>query len=336
LLRGRALSSLFDSVEVGVFVLGMHRSGTSAATRLINLLGVRTPREDDLVPASDKNPKGYWESMSLVAFNTRVLAAVGSNMSCPVALEPGWEDDPRLDGLRREAPEAVHQVFPTAPWVWKDPRNCLAFDFWRGALAVQPVVVLVTRNPLEIVASARRARSDQGKIYALALWERYLRQALGQVVGLPVLVTGYEKLLAAPLAWCERAHEFLTGAGVTAHAHRDSEVLAFVDTGLRNAEFSRAEFLDDSDVSDAQRALFLALEQLEGRHDEFSPPALPAETPTTEALLAERRRALQIKDDLSRSLEIERRSRRWSRVRSSRYTAPARRVYASVRRFVRA
>lgn len=319
-------------MEIGVFVLGFSRSGKSPATRLINLLGVRVPRDEDLVPPSAKNPTGYWESMSLVAFNTRVLAAVGSDMQSPVVFEPRWEDDWRLNGLRHEAREAVRQAFPTAPWVWKDPRNCLTLSFWRSVLDVRPVVVLVNRNPLEIAACSLRARGDNGKIYTLALWERYLRHALGQIRALPVLVTNYGQLLSAPLAWCEQTQAFLTRAGVKCDRHRDSDILASVDTRLRYAEFTRAQFLGDREVSDAQRALFLALERLQGSHDEFSPPVLPAETPTTEALLAERRRALQITRGVGRLIEIERLSRRWSRARDSRYVGPARHVYATVRR----
>ncbi len=322
-------------MEAGVFVLGMHGSGTSAVTRLINLLGLRTPPEEDLVQSTDKNPKGYWESKSLVALNAGILFAVGCDMRCPVALEPGWENDARLDAFRQEAREIVRRVYPQAPWVWKDPRHCLAFAFWRSTLAVRPTVVLVNRNPLEIAASALRGWHT-GKIFGLALWERYLRQALGQITGLPVLVTNFGELLSAPLAWCERTHAFLTDAGVPAHASRESDVLAFVDARLRHSEFTRADVLGDRDVSDAQRALFLALEELEGGHDVFSAPILPRETPTTEALLAERRRALQIKHDLERLLEIERQSRGWSRLRNSRYVAPARPLYAGGRRLVKA
>ena len=323
-------------MEAGVFVLGMHRSGTSAVTRLINLLGVRTPPEDDLVQPSEKNPAGYWESESLVAFTIRVLDTVGCDFRCPVALEPGWENDPRLDPLREDARAAVRRVFLTAPWVWKDPRHCLAFAFWRTVLPVQPVVVLVNRNPLEIAASMHRARSDEGKIYALALWERYLRQALGQITGLPVLVASYGQLMSAPLASTKRTHAFLTGAGVSAYPPREDDVLAFVDARLRHAEFTRTDVLDDRDVSDAQRALFSALEELEGSHVDFSAPILPDETPTTDALLAERRRALQIKHDLGRLLDIERQSRLTSRLRGSKFLAPARPVYASGRRLLKA
>jgi hypothetical protein len=210
----------------------------------------------------------------------------------------------------------------------------LAFAFWRSVLAVQPVVVLVNRNPLEIAASAHRARGE-GKIYMLARWERHLRQALTQITGLPVLVTNYGELVSEPLAWCEQTHAFLTSAGVPARAHQDSDVLAFIDVRLRHAKFTRADVLNDRDVSGAQRALFTALEELEGSHDIFSAPVLPAETPTTEALLVERRRARHTKYELARLLEIERQSRWPSRVRRSRYVAPARPIYAGGRRLVK-
>jgi hypothetical protein len=321
-------------MEACVFVLGMHRSGTSAVTRLVSLLGLHTPPEEDLVQPTDKNPKGYWESEALVNFNERVLEAVGCDMGCPIVLGPGWEKDSRLDTLRAAAPDAVRRIFPVTPWVWKDPRHCLTFPFWQSVLAVRPVVVLVNRNPLEIAGSSLRVRKEQGKIYALALWERYLRQALGQIAGLPVLVTNYEDVLSAPLAWCDRARAFLSVAGVPVRAQRESDVLAFIDSELRHAQFTRDDLVADRDVSDAQRALYAALTELEGAHVEFRPPAIPDETPTTEALLAERRRALQIKQDLL--LELERRSRWGSKIRASRYAAPARPLYLGGRRLLKA
>jgi hypothetical protein len=325
------LSSL-EHVDTGVFVLGMHRSGTSAVTRLISLLGLHTPPEEDLVLPSAKNPKGYWESESLVAFNERLLWAIDCDISCPVVLEPGWEQDARLDPLRDDARRVFGEIFPRAPWVWKDPRHCLAFPFWRRVLDVEPAIVLVNRNPFEIAASALRFRSEQGRIYALALWERYLRQGLAQISGLPVLVVNYADVLSEPLSWCEQAQQFLAGAGVPAVAPPAGDVREFIDTDLRHMEFTRADFLESGDVSDAQREVFVILEELEGRHDSFSAPVLPDETPTTEALLTERRRALELR----RELENERRSRWGSRLRASRYTAPARPLYVGGRRLLKA
>ena len=323
------------SEDAGVFVLGMHRSGTSAVTRLVSLLGLHTPPEEDLVQPTDKNPKGYWESESLVAFTERVLAAVGCDMRCPKVLEDGWENDARLDVLRREAGGVVGEVFPTGPWVWKDPRHCLAFAFWRIVLPERPVVILVNRNPLEIAASAARVRTESGKRYTLAVWERYLRQALDQIAGLSVFVTSFDDVLSAPLDWCRQTQAFLSAADVPVHPPLESDVLAFVDLQLRHTEFTSTDVFGDPGVSEEQRMLHRALEQLEGVHERFLPPSLPAETPSTESLLAERRRTLKEARELARRVESEPGPGWWRKIRRSRYLAPARSMYASARRLVR-
>jgi len=278
-------------MSVGVFVIGMHRSGTSVATRLINLLGVSTAREDDLVPPSADNPTGFWESSSLVLFNEKLLHAVGSELSCPVALDRGWERDPGLDDLYREARDVFQQAFPHRPWVWKDPRNCLTLPFWLRALDVTPVVMLIHRNPLE-VAESYRARFGERKEYAFALWERYVRQALSALPALPVLVTSYDRLIGSPVEWCEHTSSFLARAGIRVEPVPEAEVLAFVDSGAQHVRFSRSDFDEDGAASEAQRMLFRTLEELDGAHDPFSAPRLAPETPATETLLAERRRAV--------------------------------------------
>jgi hypothetical protein len=274
----------------GVFVLGMHRSGTSAVARVVNLLGIPTCVEEDFLQTTDDNPRGYWESATLTDLNDRLLDALGCDWTCPLALVAGWEAGPALAPLRNEAAEAFARVCPTEQWVWKDPRNCLTLPFWLESLEVRPAVVLVHRNPLEIAASLR-ARDGFGLLHSLGLWERYLRRCLSSVEGLPVLVTGYDELLEDPLGWAERAGEFLERAGLEARAVDQDAALEFVDGGLRHASATAAELQADGAVSAPQRALFDALEGLRGAHDASPGVPLPPETPSTEALFVERRRA---------------------------------------------
>ena len=272
----------------GVFVLGMHRSGTSAATRLVNLLGIPTCVEEDLLPGTDDNPRGYWESASLTAFNDRILETLESDWSCPPRLEPGWEENPALAELRSEAPELFSRVFPREPWVWKDPRNCITLPFWQAALDVEPVVVLVHRNPLEIAASLG-ARDELGTLYSLALWERYLQSCLTAVTGLTALVTTYDEILDDPNAWCEGVRNFLDGVDLGTH-ELEPAALDYVDAKLRHATLTHQQAVSDPALSDGQRELLEILEGLRGAHEALALPRLPDETPTTEALLAERRR----------------------------------------------
>jgi len=266
----------------------MHRSGTSAATRLVNLLGIPTCVEDDLLPGTDDNPRGYWESASLTAFNGRIFEAFESDWSCPLRLDFGWEDDPALAELRSEARALFARVFPTEPWVWKDPRNCVTLPFWTASLDVEPVVVLVHRNPLEIAASLG-ARDGLGKVYCLALWERYLRSCLSAVSGLPTLVTTFDEILDDPSAWCRGVRDFLGGVGVTTRKLAPN-ALEYLDTELRHTQVTHEDVLADPAASSAQRELLGVLESLRAAHDTLTAPSLPEETPTTEALLSERRR----------------------------------------------
>jgi hypothetical protein len=291
----------------GVFVTGMDRSGTSATTGLLAMFGLHPPVERDLIRARDTNPTGVWESRSLASLNVRLLKAVGSDERFPVALAPGWEADDRLEAMRNDARSAFAAAFPEAPWVWKDPLHCLTFSFWRSTLDSSGAVVLVIRNPLEIAASAQRAWGRE-KIYGLALWERYLRQALAQLRGMPVLVTNYADVLGDPRAWARRTHAALDRAGISVQPYNESDIAASVDTSLRHSEFTRDDVHADRDVSSAQAALYDVLTQLEGMRDAFPAPRLPDETPTTDALLGERRRTFEIKDRLERELAEERAS----------------------------
>ena len=272
----------------GVFVLGMHRSGTSAATRLVNLLGLPTCVEEDLLQGTDDNPRGYWESASLTAFNDRILETLESDWSCPPKLEPGWEGGSALAELRSEAAELFCRMFPREPWVWKDPRNCITLPFWRAALDVDPVVVLVHRNPLEIAASLG-ARDDLGTLYSLALWERYLHSCLTAATGLTTLLTTYDEILDDPRAWCTGLRNFLDEVDVGTH-ELEPDALDYVDAKLRHTTLTHQQAVSDPALSNGQRELLEILESLRGDHEALALPALPDETPTTEALLAERRR----------------------------------------------
>src|SRR5580698_8666659 len=81
------------SGETCVYVVGMHRSGTSATCGLLCHLGLGAPREGDRLRATNANERGFWESKSLNRFDERLLAHLGGSWLAPPTLAPGWEDD---------------------------------------------------------------------------------------------------------------------------------------------------------------------------------------------------------------------------------------------------
>jgi hypothetical protein len=268
--------------ENGVVVLGMHRSGTSATTRAINLLGVPLCREDDLWRELPGNPTGYWESASLAGFNETLLRRIGSAWWCPP--RPG-EIDRVLDDddARRDAARLFRSLYVTPTWVWKDPRICLTLPLWRSVLDAHLSCVLVLRNPLE-VAESLAARDGIAPAWGLALWERYLRLALDSVAGLRVLVTEFAQLLDAPGDWSKRTAEYLGRRGIATDPAR-AGVDAFVQPGLRTTAYGDSDLVAWRGVSQEQRELYEAARGLVGAWDAFEAPTLPPESPDTGALL---------------------------------------------------
>jgi hypothetical protein len=297
-----------SGASIGAFVLGMHRSGTSATTRAINLLGVPLAKEDELSPPSPNNPTGFWEVTRLTEFNNKLLYELGGSSLGPPPLEDGWATRPELARRRRRARSLFSKAHTTDSWAWKDPRNCVLLPFWREALEVRPVVVLVHRDPAEIARSLER-RQGLSAAMALATWERYLRAALRATEALPVFVTRYRDLVEAPGPWASELGWFLRDHGLPSEPDAGGE---------RVAEFIRSSRPDDGDargreLSNEQRELLTAIETVAGPHDAFAPPALPAETESTEPLIAERRRADVLRQQMDERLRSTRRRLREAR-----------------------
>ena len=81
--------------RIAILVLGMHRSGTSALTRMISLLGADLPA--NLMPAREQNNEtGFWESEDVRRINDILLTSMGS----------AWDDWRDID-LSRVPAEAL-------------------------------------------------------------------------------------------------------------------------------------------------------------------------------------------------------------------------------------
>lgn len=283
-----------------VMVIGMHRSGTSAATGVLNLMGIPAGRPRDRLTADTFNRQGYWESVRLRDVNVRVLECLGGDWAGPPPLYPGWERAQSLRELKEAARAAFRAVYPSSPWVWKDPHNCLTLPFWRQIIGQHPVV-FVYRDPKAVAASLQR-RDGFSSFFALALWERYVRSALVNVAGHSVLVTSYDRLLADPEQWCRVAAAFLEDQGL-ATKRRVSSVRRFLEAGRRTSANPAYRGVAQT-MSPAQTELHALVERLEGPSEVFRPPGLPAATPWAESLLHEHRRAFLDQQELRHQLAL--------------------------------
>jgi hypothetical protein len=268
----------------GVVVLGMHRSGTSLITRLVNLLGLDVCSHDDLLVGRARNPRGHWESKSLLRLNDRLLAELGASWYAPPQLGPR-ESSRLLSAHRAEALATFDRAHPQRPWVWKDPRTCVLLPFWSAVLDGRAAYLLITRHPFEVSDSLAR-RSGLEPLLGLALWERYTRQAMLGSAGRPLMACTYDAVLADPLAWCERLVSFLGELGLSTGPVDRAAVGAFVMDELRHSQHSWTELQPGEQISAEQVELARAASVYTVQRS-YTPPSLPEETPRTVEIFAE-------------------------------------------------
>jgi glycosyltransferase involved in cell wall biosynthesis len=197
---------------VQLFVLGMHRSGISSVTRLLDLAGVYVGPEGISNAADEGDPTGFWERPDIRATCDALLHGGGfdwwrvSNFSLDAI--PGEVRDQQLGELRK----ILLEIDAHRPWVITEPRLSLLFALVRPLLEV-PVCIHVTREPLEVAQSL--STSDAFPAPAgLALWELYTVHAFRASEGLPRLHVRDEDVAASPVEVATRLVGDLRDLGV--------------------------------------------------------------------------------------------------------------------------
>jgi len=265
-----------------VVVLGMHRSGTSVVARIINVLGLPLCRADDLLSGPD-NPTGYWESASLVKFNDRLLKMFGGSWVFPPPMSRNWESAPSVAAIRGEGGHVFTHAYPNEQWVWKDPRTCLTLPFWRTVWREAPVVVFVSREPLEIFLSLGK-RDGLGKAHCIALWERYARSAMLGAHGLPMVTISYDQLMKDPPTAVANLRDDLVELGVMARGNVDAASQC-VSRAFGSSRELYCRLRADPDSTEAQRRLINFIDRLPRTSPRFVASDPGGESSSTTELL---------------------------------------------------
>ena len=312
-----------------MLVVGMHRSGTSAVTRALSELGLDLGG-DPLMSATEANPTGHYEVGRLMAINDELLDAVGGRWSAPPAAGPDEVAALVETELAPRARRQIDQVFAGDGWVWKDPRTSLLLPFWRSVLDPEPAIVAVLRHPIE-VARSLEARDGMAVDYGLALWERYTRVLLRDLVGLPVYLVEYEATIDGPDAVLAGLADFVA-ANERLESPPDRAGAAGAFVGDHRHQRATAADLDAEPAATAELIeLHQRAGEFVGHHDSFPVVDLGPESAGLQVAFTEHKRLssfeesapfLQADLDLARSrigdlkLEIERRSEQASNLAS--------------------
>jgi hypothetical protein len=196
-----------------VVVIGMHRSGTSAVTNAVRLLGCSVGDTGDFTSPKRWNPEGNWEHQRLIERNDLILELHGGTWFAPPPLPGGWASRGKARAMLPRLRSEFAEVYPEQGWVWKDPRACLTLPVWLAAWDSAPVAVMAFRHPLA-VAKSLAARNQLSLRHGLALWEIYNTQALWNLRGVPTLVRSYDRALEDPAGFVAGLGEALSERGV--------------------------------------------------------------------------------------------------------------------------
>ena len=155
-------------------ITGMHRSGTSLASSLIQSSGVDIGRK--LLGANISNPKGHFENLDFINFHECVLNSQSLS-------QEGWTTQNNIyvsQQLMDQASLIITENSKKNHWGWKDPRTVLFLDFWIDLLP-QAYFIFMYREPWEVIDSLYR-RGDHAFYrdpkYALLVWMHYNKNIL--------------------------------------------------------------------------------------------------------------------------------------------------------------
>ena len=229
----------------GILVLGMHRSGTSALARLLNLAGCELGQR--LISESEGNRTGHWENAFAVETDERLLAALGRRWDDLRALPTDWRGHPAARSALTAIRSYAQAEFAGPLFALKDPRMCRLAPLWIEALDPSHCrlsAVIVLRHPLEIAASLA-ARDGFSLARSLLLWLRHLIECEAATRDLPRCFVRYDEVLADGLGTLRRIASELALDGLRQDDDLRTDIERFLDHGMRHHRQERADPLRD-------------------------------------------------------------------------------------------
>jgi hypothetical protein len=242
----------------------MHRSGTSALARGLQMVGVYLG--NDFLTAQPDNPTGYWEDRNIYEINERLLSVFGLKWEDVALIENARWHEQAVEPLLAEAVHYLRSQFVSHPlWGFKDPRTIRLLPFWRSALhrlEVDESYLIVIRNPRSVANSLMR-RHGMDAVTAHLLWLAYVVPNLSLIADQRFIVADYDLVMADPRQELERIARGLDiPLDDTGRAGIEQFASNFLDANLRHSFFNASDFELDLNLPPLTREAYLWLRWL--------------------------------------------------------------------------
>jgi hypothetical protein len=214
-----------------VFIIGMHRSGTSALGSALEPLGL-TVGKSVMPPNAEKgNPKGFAENLALMELHDKFLAAIKSIWwDCEPVRARHFSGSAARDFRRALLPLLAAEFGRGRPLI-KDPRLCRLLPLWLPVIQEhfpQAHFILPIRHPVEVAQSIHK-RDQLALDQCLKLWVVHVIEGEKNTRGFKHTFTTYDRLMKSPI-------ETLTGLAKTLGlpAENLASVASQIDPSLRS------------------------------------------------------------------------------------------------------
>jgi hypothetical protein len=253
-----------------LLILGMHRSGTSAVTRVVNLLGAEIG--DRLIPSGHDNPSGFWENATAVEINEQLLRDLDRTWYDMREMPDGWMETAAAAKALDLARKFIRRDLGGSTFcVLKDPRTCLTAPLWIKAfesLEFEVSCLFVIRDPREVVESLHR-RNQWPRSPLYLMWVQYLLEAEAATRGCRRTMMSYDQLLDD---WRASMAQVSTDLHVTWPVDFDSAGSAidtFLDRGQRHHHAAAGMIINNEGSTGmpglVQSLYVLCMEIIEGK-----------------------------------------------------------------------
>ena len=180
-----------------IIILGMHRSGTSLVSGILERLGVDFGG-DLLGVMEGVNEKGFWEHRRLVEAHEALLASLQRAWYDISPLPEHWLEGEAAFSFKQEMRVWLEDEFKASSlFGLKDPRMCLFLPLWQQIfheLDIDTHYIVVERDPLEIAHSLMK-RDNLPPLYSLALTNYYLSSIWKVIAKCQAMVVSYLDVL---------------------------------------------------------------------------------------------------------------------------------------------
>lgn len=183
-----------------ILVLGMHRSGTSALTKGLEVLGVSLGNELYSAIAGN-NDKGFFEDIETNKLNNEILDFIGMQWDSLTKISKEALLERAFPKFKDRAKSLIREKLKKNPiFGLKDPRFCRLLPFWQKIFqseGIETSYIISIRNPLNIASSLSK-RDDMDIEKSCYLWLSHLAAAVHNTEDKNRVFVSYDALLENP------------------------------------------------------------------------------------------------------------------------------------------